>query len=213
MRLKFLALSVALALGLTALPAFAQVEKAPPVKDTPTITIVHKKHAVMDPLKSPTEIGVWKPLNTVVLTVVPKGCYDALCSDLRVSHNSRVDAGAAAIAGNIASSQVAIFNYVALSTDTATPVKTDTVCPSEIVGSGLSREVSTFGSYTAPASLNGAASYLMTASWTATAAATVGKICMLNASSAGTLGFETLLGAPVTVANGDTINLTWTFNV
>ena len=218
MRLKTIALGLVASLAFAFAPAGAQVEKAPPVKDTPVLKVVHKAPAkvagvTIDSFRSPTDVGVWKPANTVVVTVVPEGCYDALCTQLSVSHISRVNAGAAAITGNIASSQVPVFIYAALSTDTATPVLTDTVCPAEITSGGLARQAATYGSYVAPITLNGVASYQMTTSWTATGSFTVAKICMLNASSSGVLGFETLLGAPVSVANTDTINLTWTFNV
>ena len=213
MRLKAIALALAASFVLALAPAYAQVEKAPPIKDSATLTVTHKKAALGGTFSVPTDAGTYRAPNLVVLSVVPANCYDALCAKFSVSHNSRVDAGASAIAGNIANTQVAVFKYVALSTDTGTPVKTDVACPAEITTGGLARQAGTYGSYTAPVTLNGAASYQFTSSWTSTASFTIAKICMLNAASGVTLGFETLLGSPVAVANGDTINLTWTFNV
>jgi hypothetical protein len=130
------------------------------------------------------------------------------------THNSRVNAGASAIAQLIGSGAATPFNYVALSSDATAVAATDTTCPSEYTTNGLARKAATYGGYVAPGSLGGSASYTETASWTSTAnTQAINKICALNASSSGTLGFETILGSTVTLNNGDTGNLTWTFNI
>lgn len=157
-----------------------------------------------------------RPPNIVSVLVIPAGCGSTFCVRAVQSHNARVDAGAAFVSNQLSNSALAsaanLANYIALSTDTAAVVKTDTSCPGEIVGSGLSRALSTWGNYTAPATLNGTATYTMSVSYTATGAYSINKLCLLTQSSGGTLMFETLLGATVSGGNGDTVNVVWTIN-
>jgi hypothetical protein len=130
------------------------------------------------------------------------------------SHNSRVDAGANAIAQLIGSAAGLPFIYVALTSNSSAVVKTDTTLSGEYTTAGLGRVAASYGSYTAPATLNGAASYVLTATWSCTSnGQAVNKIAAFTAISVGTMGFETLLGSTETLNNGDTGLLTWTFQV
>lgn len=151
--------------------------------------------------------------NVVSLTIRPRDCAYNYCLRHIHSLNSRVDAGASLVANNISGTQAAVEKYVAVSADTGAVVKTDTTCPAEITTGGLGRTAGTFGGYSAPSTLNGTATYTITASFTASATYTINKLCMFNAASVGTMLFETLLGSPVTGNSGDVINVTWTVTV
>jgi hypothetical protein len=149
-------------------------------------------------------------INKVVFEIIrPSGAREKF-----ESTNSRVNAGAQAIAQLCGQAAGLPFIYVALSANATTPAATDTTLAGEYTTNGLSRVLGTYGTYTAPSTLNGTATYVITASWTCTAAGqTVNKIAAFTAISGGTMGFETLLGATATLNNTDVGNLTWTFTV
>jgi hypothetical protein len=152
--------------------------------------------------------------NQVYLTIKPGWCAKLwTCGTLVKSLNSRVDAGAAFVANNLsnpASVTTSVEQYIAFSGDATAVAKTDVICASELTTNGMGRKIATFGSYTAPSSLGGTFSYTLTNSYNATGAYSINKLCLFNAVSAGTMLFETLLGATVSGGNGDTINVTWT---
>lgn len=130
------------------------------------------------------------------------------------SRNSRVDAGASAVASLLGSGAGNPFIYVALTANNTAVAKGDTTLTGEYTTAGLGRVAGTFGSYTAPVTLNGAASYVLTATWTCTVnGQNVNKIAAFTAISGGIMGFETLLGATETLNNLDVGLLQWTFNV
>jgi hypothetical protein len=134
--------------------------------------------------------------------------------ELGVSYNSRVDAGAlwqAGIMGN--ATAAASMQYIALGSAALTIAKGDTVLASEITTNGCGRALGTYGTYTAPASLNGAASYVISKTFTATGAQTVNAAALFNAVSAGTMFVEANLSSAATLANGDTLAITWTINI
>jgi len=99
--------------------------------------------------------------------------------------------------------------YIALSTDTATPLATDTSCPSEQTTNGLSRTLGTFTHTT------GTNTHTITASFiyqTSASSTTISKVCMFNAASGGVLFAESLLSPSATVsAVGDNVTIQWTF--
>jgi len=98
--------------------------------------------------------------------------------------------------------------YIALSTDSTATAATDTTCPSEIVGNGLSRTLGTYSHTT------GTNQHEISATFTYTGAVpvTVAKVCMFDAASGGDLFAETLLSSTATVsANGDQLTINWTF--
>jgi hypothetical protein len=100
-------------------------------------------------------------------------------------------------------------NYIALSTDTATPLATDTTLPSEIVGNGLSRAQATLA-HTAGTSQS---QFTNTYTYTGSSPVVIAKVGLFNAASVGTLVLETLLTSTGTVnTTGDTISVTWTIN-
>jgi hypothetical protein len=128
------------------------------------------------------------------------------------SKNSRVNAGANAMAGLIGSTSSAPFNYIALSPTSLTPAATDTALSGETSAAGLARKLATYGGYTGPSALNGTATFTLTVSYTNTsgAAVTINSIGLFNASSAGTMLAEANLSAAQVLNNGDTLSLVYT---
>lgn len=137
---------------------------------------------------------------------------------LAPSYNARVDKGAALVGSLIAGEALggitspAAAKYIALSTSTLTPAKTDTTLAGEIVDSGLARALGTNGSYTAPSALDGAASHVLSKTWTATATKTVASAAIFDAATGGNLFVEANLSATATLQNGDNLTVQWTIN-
>lgn len=127
--------------------------------------------------------------------------------------NSRVDAGANWQASLMGSAAGTPANYLALSATSLTIAKGDTALSGEITTNGLGRVQATYGSYTAPSSLSGAASYQLTHTFTATGPQTVNSAALFNASSAGTMFVEANLTSTATLASGDSLAITWTVNI
>jgi hypothetical protein len=107
--------------------------------------------------------------------------------------------------------QPAAFNYIALSANVTTPSTASTTLPGEITtaGGGLLRAQGTFAHTT------GTNTSTLTKTFTANGSdslpVTVAKAGMLNAASVGTLGYETLLNAAVTLTiSGDSFVFTET---
>jgi hypothetical protein len=145
----------------------------------------------------------------------PRGCSTSKCVITVSAHNARTDAGAQYIAnqiGNAGSVSTNVASFIALSSDTGTVLKTDTVCPSELATAGMNRKVSTFAYVSPPSILGGSATYTLSNSYTATGAYTINKLCLFTLLSGGTMLFETLLGATVAGSSGDIINVVWTVN-
>ncbi len=135
------------------------------------------------------------------------------------NHNSRVNVGAALITYLISGSNLGSLTTpgvpinIALSANTLTPAATDTTLSGEISLNGLGRHVGTVGGYSAPASLDGAASYTITYTWTASGAQTVNSAALFDAISGGNLFVEANLSSSATLGNGDNIQVTWTVNL
>lgn len=130
--------------------------------------------------------------------------------DLGISTNLRTNAGIdwqAESMGKTAS-RPAVADWIALTTNTGAPAAGDTTLTSEITTNGLARAQGTF-SHTASAT-----SYKISFTFTATGTHTaVHKGGLFNASSAGTLAFETNLSSDATLASGDTLTIEWTINI
>ena len=135
------------------------------------------------------------------------------------AYNSRVDKGGDLIASLITgAAQNSISSplppkYVALSTSTLSPAHTDTTLTGETSLSGLGRALGTQGSYVTPTTLDGAASYTVTKTFTAGAAATIVSAALFDAVSTGNMFVEANLAANAIMAIGDTIAITWTVNL
>lgn len=112
-----------------------------------------------------------------------------------------------------AASQPAVAKYIALTNDSTVPAVGDcaggsTACTltSEITTNGLARAAATY------AHTNSTSTYTMTYTWTATGTQSVQKAGMFNASSSGTMVFETAFSVLALVST-DTLTVTWTITV
>lgn len=126
--------------------------------------------------------------------------------------NAGKDMIASQVAGTAA--QPAAANYIALTANTTAPSAGDTALTGEIAtaSGGLIRAQATF------AHTNGTSTFTLTKTFTANASdvlpVTLGKIGVFNASSVGTMAFETLLSPTATLsAVGDAVNITDTFTL
>lgn len=127
--------------------------------------------------------------------------------------NSRTNNGASWQATVMGSAAGDPAKYIALSTTAISPAASDTTLSGETAVSGLARTEGTYGAYTAPSSLGSSASYQISNTFTAGAAATINSAALFDAASAGNLFVEAALGTPATLASGDSIALTWTVNI
>jgi hypothetical protein len=112
------------------------------------------------------------------------------------------------------SAQPAAFNYMALTANSSAASASSTSLTGEIAtaSGGLIRKQATY------AHTNGTSTATLTATFTANGndskPVTVAKIGVFNASSSGTLGYETLLGSTATISNtGDALTVTDTLTV
>lgn len=110
--------------------------------------------------------------------------------------------------------QPAAFNYIALTANATAPSAGNTTLTAEITtaGGGLLRAQATF------AHTGGTATYTLTKTFTGNGSdaypVTLAKIGVFNASTVGTLGYETLLSATATLAaSGDNVAITETVTV
>jgi hypothetical protein len=144
---------------------------------------------------------------------------DGSIDRLGISYNARVNKGADLIASLVTgAAQNSISSplppkYIALSTSSLTPAKTDTTLSGETSSSGMARALGTQGSYTGPSSLDGAASYTVTKTFTASGSITIESSALFDASSSGNLFAETNLPSSAVLLSGDTLSITWTINL
>lgn len=138
---------------------------------------------------------------------------------LRPSFNSRVNAGAALCASLISGttlggiSSPSSAKYIALSTSSLTPAAGDTTLSGETAVSGLTRALATAGTYTAPVTLDGAASYVLTKVFTSGGSATIVSAAIFDAASTGNMLVEANLSGSAVLGNGDLITVNWTVNL
>lgn len=113
--------------------------------------------------------------------------------------------------GDRSGSRAAAADYIALTANTTAPSAGDTTLTAEIAtgGGGLIRATATY------AHTGGQSTYTLTKTFTANGSdslpVTIGKIGVFNASSAGSLVYETLLSPTATLsASGDALTVTET---
>jgi hypothetical protein len=135
------------------------------------------------------------------------------------SFNSRVNKGADLIGSLITGTSLNSITsplppkYIALSPTTLTPAATDTTLSGETSNSGLSRALGTQGSYTGPSSLDGAASYTVSNTFTCGATSTtIASAALLDAASTGNLFVEANLSSSAALTNGVQLQIVWTVN-
>lgn len=133
--------------------------------------------------------------------------------------NSRVNKGADLVASLITGTSLNSITsplppkYVALSTSSLTPAAGDTTLSGETSVSGLARALGTQGTYTGPASLDSAASYKVTITFTAGGTATIQSAALFDAVSSGNMFVEANLSVAVAMLATDTLAITWTINL
>ncbi len=111
-------------------------------------------------------------------------------------------------------SRPAAADYMAITANSTSPASGDTSLTAEIAtaGGGLIRKQATY------AHTGGAATYTLTATFTANGSdslpVTVAKMGIFNASSAGTMPFESLVSPTATLSSiGDAVTITETVTV
>ena len=135
------------------------------------------------------------------------------------SFNSRVNKGADLIGSLITGTSLNSITsplppkYIALSPTVLTPAAGDTTLSGETANSGLARTLGTQGSYTGPSSLDGAASYTVSNTFTCGATPTnINSAALLDAASSGNLFVEANLSSQATLTNGVQLQIVWTVN-
>lgn len=137
------------------------------------------------------------------------------------SFNARVDAGAALYASLLTGTAVgglsspAAAKYLALSTSSLTPAKTDTTLSGETSATGLARAQGTVQNYVAPPVLDGAASVDIYREFTngSGGSVTVQSAAVFDASSSGNMLAEANLSSSAALSDGDKIQLTVTVSL
>lgn len=155
--------------------------------------------------------GGLKPVGVIHTKVIRA---DGRVEDLGFTTNARVNAGAIA-EGNalFVTVPTAVFNYVAYtSTASFAPAAGDTVLSNEITTAGFARLQIIASAPTTPASLGATTAVIYTKTTTATAAITITGIGLLNAVTVGTLYSEAAFASSVTLASGDSLQITYTIN-
>lgn len=100
-------------------------------------------------------------------------------------------------------------DYIALTENATAPADSDTALAGELTAGGLGRAQATYA-HTA-----GASTYTLTKTFTSSdaTARTINKVGVLNASSTGTLVFETAVPSPPTLVSGDQLTVTETVTI
>lgn len=100
-------------------------------------------------------------------------------------------------------------DYIAVTENAVAPADSDTALAGELTGGGFTRAIAAYA-HTA-----GATSYTLTKTFTSSdgSARTINKMAVFNASTAGTMVFETLVPSPPTLVSGDQLTLTETVNI
>jgi len=169
--------------------------------------------------------GELKPLfqpNKLLLTLLKKGIISPLSLFAKIPFlfghwtqhlsisNLTTTTGKAGVASRInGNGAEAAFTYIAVGTGTTAAAIADTTLETETAASGLSRAAATASRVTTDTT-NDTAKLLKSFSVTGTVAVTESGV--LNAASVGTLLARQVFSA-INVVNGDTLEITWQFDV
>jgi len=139
-----------------------------------------------------------------------------------ITHNERVDAGAAQQAAALFSSSTTAFTAVAIASASLTKTKTDQslgtassgATTNEFTSLGLSRGAGTVSTYTAPSALGGQYAQLVTKTFTASGSGTAYGSGLFNSTTpAGSILYvEDNFGSTSVLVSGDTLQIAWTNN-
>jgi hypothetical protein len=98
-------------------------------------------------------------------------------------------------------------DYIGLTADTTAPAAGDTTLTGEITTGSLTRAQGAF------AHTSGTASYTLTKTFTSDQTIVVAKLGIFNASTGGTMAFETLLNSTASMQSGDQLAITETVSL
>lgn len=105
--------------------------------------------------------------------------------------------------------------FIALTTNASAASATDTTLASEITSGGCGRALGTFARGSNPS--GGSGSFTLTKAFSVTSTFTAihkaGLFCCLTSAGADPMILETVLNVDATVANGDTLTLTWSITM
>lgn len=192
----------------------------------PLRTGISRPGAPVKPVLTLREIGI------VVAVQKRRRYVDGLLDGMdllwhSITHNERVDVGAAIQANRVFGTTGTTANGVltviaCATTGFTTKTKTDLsigsastgVTTNEITGSGLARAAGTVSTYTAPASLGATFAQLLTKTFTATGAVTAHGSAVFDSATVATsnLFLEDTFTTDATLANTDTLQVSWTYN-
>lgn len=136
--------------------------------------------------------------------------YDACPGIASIAPKLRTDAGRdfqARVMGDTASTGTGSYasaTYIGVTANATAPATGDTTLTGEIASGTLIRAQATY------AHTNGTATYTLTKTFTSDQTVTIAKIGIFNASSAGTMVFETSLNATASLVSGDQLQITET---
>lgn len=126
---------------------------------------------------------------------------------LRTNGGADFQAGVMANTASTGTGVYAAANYIGLTANATAPSASDTTLTGEITTGTLARAQAAYAHTT------GAASYTLTKTFTSDQSVTIAKIGVFNASTSGTMVFETLLNATATLVSGDQLTITETVSL
>lgn len=127
--------------------------------------------------------------------------------DLRTNAGADFQSRVMADTASTGTGSYAAANYIGLTANATAPAATDTTLTGEIASGTLTRAQAAYSHTT------GAASYQLQKTFTSDQSVTIAKIGVFNASSGGTMVFETLLSATATLVSGDQLTVTETVSL
>lgn len=128
-------------------------------------------------------------------------------ADLRTNAGADFQAGVMSSTASTGTGSYAPANYIGLTANATAPAAADTTLTGEITTGALARAQATYSHTT------GTASYTLQKTFTSDQSVTVAKIGIFNASTGGTMVFETLLNASATLVSGDQLTVTETVSL
>ena len=156
------------------------------------------------------ETLVPKMRNRLDVTVIRK---DGTIEKQAPIYNSRVDAGASWQANIMGNATGTSAQYIALTNTAISIAHGDTTLSGEIVANGLSRAVGAYGSYVAPVSLNAAASYTISKTFTCATAPQAAQAAGLFTAASGVTLFVEATFSQVSLQVGDSVAIAWLVNI
>lgn len=143
----------------------------------------------------------------------PRFGFADLLGDIEARADLRTNAGTdfqAGVMGSTSSTGTGAFapaNWIGITANATAPAAGDTTLTGEIGSGTLVRAQATYSHTT------GVASYTLQKTFTSDQTVTIAKIGVFNASTGGTMVFETLLNATASLVSGDQLTVTETVSL